>query len=326
MESQLVQNLRYKLQKRVRRLNSVDVKLLVPALRQFWIFFDGNETFSGIYDAVMATSSDADKTVDRIFQGEGLVGETEEEAAAVGGLILRRLAMEVDARGYVLNLARAYGFGSSLSEAIEGIRDVFLEPFYEYVDEQLDDQQAILALLRRYKHRSEWFHRDRLRTLAEKHQRKCEAHLALDLYSFLYDQGLDFHIEPSSLSGEVDLIAAQDSDDPLLADAKVFDGDGRGKAYIRKAFNQVYTYTQQFNEPFGYLIIYRLTDIDLNLALSLGRGGTPLLAYNHKTIFFLTIDLHSHPKPVSKRDPVRAIEITEEEFVGAVAKQTVESV
>jgi len=45
---------------------------------------------------------------------------------------------------------------------------------------------------------------------------------AYDLYEYLHDQGIQFHIEPESASGRVDLISAQSGKDRLMADAKNF--------------------------------------------------------------------------------------------------------
>jgi len=116
------------------------------------------------------------------------------------------------------------------------------------------------------------------------------------------------------LTRSIDLIAAQHTDDPVLLDAKVFDGDSRGKSYIRKGFNQIYTYTQQHNEPFGYLVIYKICEKDLRFSLK-ESGNIPLVVHNHKTIFLITIDIYPHPKPVSQRPPIQATEITEEELI-----------
>jgi len=196
---------------------------------------------------------------------------------------------------------------------IQGILKEYLEPFCDYVDEQLDDQRVMLALLMRYKHRSEWFHRNHLWDLSQT-PRYAEKLLALDLYSLLYDQGIDFTIEPSSITGEIDLIAAQNTKDPLLLDAKIFDGDSRGKYYIQKGFNQIYTYTQQYNEPFGYLVIYKTVEKDLRFSLKLS-SNIPLVVHNHKTIFLITIDIYQHSKPVSQRPPLKAIDIAEEELI-----------
>jgi hypothetical protein len=311
MDPLFVQNLRYKLQKRIGRLNSVEPGTFHFALIQFWRFFDEQPMFVGISAGMLAQVPDYETSVDRIFAGEQLHGSTEVEAAALGYGVLRRLAGMEELAFHRLPYTRAARSG----EKLDLMREIFLDPFYEYVDEQLDDQRAMLALLLRYKHRSEWFHRERLFTLCQEETAHAENRLALDLYAFLYDQGIDFTIEPSSITGEVDLIAAQNTPDPLLLDAKVFDGDGRGKVYLRKGFGQVYTYTQQHNEAFGYLVIYKTTDRDLRFAL---RRATeiPVVVHNHKTIFMITVDIFPHDKPVSQRRPLQAIEITEEELTG----------
>jgi len=315
MDPLFVQNLRYKLQKRVSRLNSVEPEIFPVTLAQFWRFFDRQPTFIGILEELLAQFPDIEEKVDQIFKGKALHAETEEEAAAIGHGVLRRLVEG----GNVLTLGLTYNRTGKLHDSVETIREVFLMPFYEYVDEQLDDQRAMLALLMRYKHRSEWFHRDRLWDLSQT-ERRGERLLALDLYSYLYDQGIDFTIEPSSITGEIDLIAAQNTPDPLLLDAKIFDGDTRGKSYIRKGFAQLYTYTQQYNEPFGYLVIYKTTDRDLRFSLRLS-SHIPMVVHNHKTIFLITIDIHLYDKPVSRRGPIQAVEITEEELIGILEER-----
>ena len=316
MDPQIIQNLRYKLQKRVRRLNSVSKEIFVQTLRQFLAFFDSNPTYIGIAESLSAQFPNASIDINRISNGEPLVCHTEEKSAAIGHAVLKNIVTQSEPYNFS-RFALPYGY-TGLEESLEAIREIFLEPFYEYVDEQLDDQRAMLNVLLRYKHRSEWFYRDHLMKLASDESRKAEKLLALDLYSYLYDQGIDFSIEPSSISGEVDLIGAQGSEDPLVADTKIFDGDGRGKTYIRKAFNQIYTYTQQHNEPFGYLIIFKITDKDLRFLLSTQSGNIPVVTHNHKTIFLITVDIYPHPKPVSQRDPLKAIEITEEELIKPV--------
>ena len=313
MDPHYVQSLRYKLQKRVARLNSVEPGIFRFTLAQFFRFFDRQPTFTGIVDDLLVQFPESETDVERIFEGKALYGETEEEAAALGHGVLRRAA---DLNSEIKPLAFAYRnvrWPSSDHEPIEAIREVFLEPFYEYVDEQLDDQRAMLALLLRYKHRSEWFHREALWKVSQT-KRRGEWQLAMDLYSYLHDQGMDFTIEPSSITGEVDLVAAQGTDDPMLLDAKIFDGEGRGRTYVRKAFRQIYTYTQQHNEPFGYLAIYKTTDRDLCFSLPV-RSHIPVMVHNHKTIFFVTIDIFPYKEPVSQRAPLEAIVITHQELV-----------
>ncbi|AFZ16697.1 hypothetical protein [Allocoleopsis franciscana] len=324
MQSQIIQNLRQKLNKRVQRLNTEKINAFLITLQRFWLFFDSQPIYVCIMDALVTQYPDLDNITERIFQGEGLLGESEEEASAIGYSVLRRLsnptyAPQISRIGQILG-------GHADSDNIPAIiRSNFLDPFYEYIDEQLDDQKLILIFLIRYKYRTEWFHRDQLLNLTKSDSRKAEKSLALNFYSYLHDQGLDFTIEPSSISGEIDLIAAQGTEDPLLADAKIFDGNARGKRYIRKAFNQIYTYTQQYNEPFGYLVIFKVTDKDLCFALSNKTSNVPVVTYNHKSIFLITIDIHENPKPVSQRNPLNAVIISEEELIQPVKNRDITS-
>ena len=313
MDPQYIQNLRYKLQKRVNRLHGVDTNdTFLFTLVQFWRFFDRQPTFVGIVQELLANFPDLDRDVDRIFKQQGLYGDTEEEAAALGYGVLRRLTDLAQGQN-LLNIGRAYGRFSRDFPARDAIREIHLEPFYEYVDEQLDDRRAMLTQLTRYKHRSEWFHHHRLWELSQL-PKFAERELALDLYSYLYEQGIDFNIETESIRGKIDLIASQGTEDPLLLDTKIFDADSRGKHYIRKGFNQIYTYTQQHNEAFGFLVVYKATPKDLRLSLEL-MGDIPVIVHNHKTIFIIIIDIYPHDQPVSQRPPLQAVEITEEEFI-----------
>lgn len=324
MEAQIIQNLRHKLQKRVQRLNVADVDTFILYLQHFWRFFDRHAIYVGIISLLVSKYPNIESDTVDILNGEVLSGESEEEAAVIGYSVLRKIS-ELAYASRIYQIAQLYAQNSSKKQDItEIIRFTFLEPFSEYVDEQLDNRKIILSLLIRYKHRSEWFYRNHLLHLSQNDSQRAEKMLALDFYSYLYDQGLDFTIEPSSLSGEIDIAAAQGTDDPLLADAKIFDASDRGKRYIRKAFNQIYTYTQQYNEPFGYLLIFKITDRDLSFSLSNNFLNIPVVIYNHKTIFLITIDIYSHSKPVSQRNPLSSIVITEEELIQPLEDEDVQ--
>jgi hypothetical protein len=195
--------------------------------------------------------------------------------------------------------------------AVTYLFENIFQPFCDYFIEQLDSQKAMLSLLYRYKHRCEWFKQERLFQLYKNETQKGEKLLALDLYGYLFEQGINFTIEPSSIDGAIDLISAQNSDDPLLADAKIFKGD---KSYICKGFGQLYSYTKKYNEPFGYLVIYNTTEKDISFLFSNSTGSIPFVSYNHKTIFLITIDLYKHSEPPSKRGLVKPVEIKEEDL------------
>jgi hypothetical protein len=106
---------------------------------------------------------------------------------------------------------------------LENFRDTYLELFYEYIDERLQEQNLILAHLVRYKHLADGKNSgtsSRLRT-------EMGSVVSLStLYEYLYEQGIEFSIEPTSAAGEVDMIGIQEGPNRLLADIKIFDGAG----------------------------------------------------------------------------------------------------
>jgi hypothetical protein len=318
MNSYFLQNVQQKLQRRITNLKSIDTPdLFKLRLIQFWHFWDQYQILGGTAEILLKKFSNIEEISNQTFTGEVLHGKTEEEAAAIGYNVLRRITINEDDKG---SLAKIYQKlvekGRTVSDRysiIKIIGQMFIDPFYDYVNDQLDEHGAILNLLLRYKHRSEWFYSEQLFKLSQV-PKKAEELLALDLYAYLYDQGLDFHIEPSSITGSIDLIAAQNTTDPLLADTKVFDGNKRAKPYLLKGFNQIYTYTKQYNEPFGYLIIYKICERELSFSLETSHH-IPMISHNHKTICFITIDIYQYNTPVSQRKPPETIEITEKELV-----------
>ena len=316
MNAEYIQNLRYKLQKRVRRLNSAVYQVFHFSLKQFWGFLENYPIFVGILEDLERHYPLLEAEAEKIVKdSQGLVFGNELENAAVCYFVVKK-CVESDNQMVEVNVGRVYGHESKYNDTLEYFKSLFLEPLYEYLDEQLDDQGAILALLRRYKHKCEWFQREFLFNLWKKDTMRGEKRLALHLYEYLHDQGLDFVIEPFSISGEADLVAAQRSDDPLIADVKIFNpGKAKGTEYIARGFNQIYLYTLDYNKPFGYLVIYKTSGEDLRFALGKQTQSTPFVVHNNKTIFLVTIDVFPHETSASKRGPLRTVEITEEDLV-----------
>lgn len=315
MDKDYIQNLRYKLQKRVRRLNSGDFQVFHFMIKQFWGFLCDQPTFASILQELDVRSSKVAGDVERIFSDKDpVVFETEEENALACYLVLKRCAKS-DNQNIELQIARTYSNERNSNEVMEAFRDIFVEPLYEYIDENLDDTGFVLALLRKYKHRSEWFRRNSLHSAWEAETKHGEKLLALDLYEYLHDQGIEFSIEPTSVSGEVDLVAAQTSDEPLIADAKIFNpGKSKGVSYIAKGFRQVYSYTTDFNQPVGYLVIFKTCEEDLRLPFANQSQSTPFVQHNNKTIFFLVIDLYPYETSASKRGKLQFKELSEDQL------------
>lgn len=317
MNSEHVQNLRYKLQKRVRRLNSTGYQSFVTGLKQFFNFLRGQPMLLGILDELIARFPNIEAEGTKVAQCEAaLVCDNEVEDAALSYIVLKRCSESSEPLCFATIISNYEHTGDKWDEHLEAFRDRFLEPLYEYLDENLDDQRAVLALLRRYKHKCEWFAREDVFKRWEQDTQWGERGLAQHMYEYLHDQGIDLHIEPQSASGEADLIAMQRTDDPLVADAKIFDPDrSKGKSYIAKGFAQVYRYTVDFNEPFGYLIVYLTGKHDLRFTLKEKAQSTPFIVHNNKTIFLMTIDIFPHEESASKRGALTPVEITEEDLI-----------
>lgn len=290
MNRDYIQGLRYKLQKRFRRLNSADSSVFRSTLKQFWRFMHEHPLCAGVLEGITTRLPEADAEAEKICdQNRGLLFGDEFQSVAVSYFVIGRCLNSPNDRAEVM-VARNYTDDSNYNDILNTFRAVIVEPLYEYVDEQLDDQGAVLAFLRRYKQKCEWFQREELFTLWSGNTRIGERLLARHLYEYLFDQGLDFYIEPSSASGEVDLIADQKGRDRIIADVKVFHND-TPKEYIAKGFNQVYRYLLDYNESSGYLIIYKTSNKDLSFAVSNNSQFMPFVTHNHKTIFFMVVDI-----------------------------------
>lgn len=324
MNNQYVQNLRFKLQKRVRRVNSIDdsTTRFHFAVKQFWVFLQDYPIFVGILQDLKSRYPTIDDQVHNMLtEKTGIVFNTENEQAAAAYVLLGICNGSAE-EGIESAVGSYYTGEYKLSINLDAFRSMYIEPLYDYIDEHIDDQRAILAILRRYKHKCEWFKREYLFKLWSENTTIGEKLLAMDMYDYLHDQGLDFTIEPESISGKADLVSAQNSSDPLIADTKIFCPEkGKDTRYISSGFNQVYIYTLDYNEPFGYIIIFKTCEADLKFSLSLQSESTPFVVHNNKTIFIITIDIFPHEKSASKRGQLKSYEIQESDLINIIEEK-----
>ncbi len=317
MDTEYIHNLRQKLQERMIRLESTGFETYHPSLKQFWGFLNNYPILVGILADSACRCPSAEKDAERIVNdGVPLDPESEVESAAIAFFVIKK-CVESDKRMPEADVGRLYGsMVKKFNDALEYFNRIFVEPLCVYLSENLDDRGAILALLRRYKHKCEWFQRDKLFKLWESDTGKGENNLKYHLFEYLHDQGfVDFVIEPSSASGEADLVGAQ-GNEPLVAEAKIFNPErSKGKTYIVKGFNQIYTYTCDHNQPFGYLIIYKTCEENLSFRLAEQKQSTPFAVYAGKTIFLITIDIFPYEDTASKRGAAKAITITEQDLI-----------
>src|SRR6266568_3528487 len=246
MHTEYLQSLRYKLQKRIRRAKKTGFEMYISVLQQLWQFLDSEPAFVALQTELAARCPNAESVADSIIKGglenaarQNLLDgplSNEVDWAAVSMRVLRKFAEFDDSR--VASRFVIPQSSTKYDDAVAAFTEFYLVPFYEYLDERLDDPQFILGRLVRFKHLCEWFWRDDLLRISAHGERT----LAMRLYEFLFTEGVNIHIEPWSISGEADMVSSQEGEDRLIADAKLFNAE-KSKSTILQGFRQIYQYT-----------------------------------------------------------------------------------
>jgi hypothetical protein len=321
MDTNVLQTLRYKLQKRLKRINTAEFQIFHGVVVQTFRFLSEHPVVRGILDDLERRVPSAESDSEQMFNGRLLTGENELEHIALGYALLKRTVASGEDKE--ITLGHVFAHCSKHAEAAQCFTELFIEPLFDYIDEQIDDRRVVLGLLLKYKHHIEWFRRDELRDRFEKDTQKGEKRLALDLYAYLHEQGLHFSIEPSSVSGEADLISAQTGEDRLVADVKIFDpGKSKGISYLCSGFAQVYQYSKDYNDPFGYLVVFKTCLEDLSVNALHQEATIPYFTHNNKTIFILVIDIFDYPEPASKRGHLKTYELVPGDLVRTISEMS----
>lgn len=319
MDSHYLQQQRFQLQKRIRRLNSCDSKIFHSALVQFWNYLHAQPLLAGILARQKAEAPDHADDLAALQNWRIPTFAHESEASAFVFRVIEHCAQQPlgEDLGPEIMMGRGFVRSGKTDELLDGFREHFLEPFYENLDESLDQQTAVLSLLIKYKRKVEWFERDIAHSLAADGERALARHL----YAYLFDQGLDFHIEPQSASGEADLVSPD-----LVLDAKIFDGDAssRGTRYIKHGVNQLLTYTRDFNQRVGYLVIYRTCPEDLQFPFAGSDVLVPFVNFGGKILYLLVVDICSHERSASKRGGLRAHVMDTPDLISVLTEATAE--
>ena len=304
MDSDYLQRQRFQLQKRFRRLNSCSYLLFQSGLAQFWKYLADQPLFAGVIAKLDAEAPPfADELKGATERSELYAQGSETENVQYSFRIVQHCAAQplgMAGHGPHIKIARRLTDSTQLSDITDAFRQTYLEPLYEFLDESLDQHAAVLTLLLKYKRKVEWFDREAVASLAASGERALAEHL----YGYLFDQGLDFSVEPQSVSGEADLVSPN-----LVLDAKVFDGDRRNARYLISGVNQVHTYARDYNQAAAYLVIYLACPADVHFSFARPDAKVPFVVLGGKTIYFLTIDLYAHVTTASHRGVMKACTI-----------------
>ena len=321
MDSEYIQQTRYKLQKRLKRLNIADTQTFHFNLIQVWGFLCENEVAKGILVSLESLYPEHEVEAQEILGGQMRYGTTEATNASLCYWVMRLCAEST--KSDIEALIGMYCLGSrTMSDGIEAFRLAFVEPLFDYIDESIDDKRMVLVLLKKFKQRCEWFRRSEMYLQFKEDTGIGEKILASCLYEYLHDQGINFHVEPQSASGRVDLISDQSGSDRIVADAKLFNPQrGQDRGYLVKGFRQVYEYTKDFGEVFGYLVVFKTCEQDISIPTEKQESSVPFITHNNKIIFVVVIDIFEYSQPASKRGKLSSYEITPQQFIESLCEK-----
>ena len=314
--------LRVRIQDRKARLYRSGYKTYQAELRYFLQFLRENS-----YTRALLTRIDANTSVDveQWIRESGprqasQFPDSEEGRAKVCFAILQDCAdegiNELIRWGRVFVSSPGVDFDGMLAYFTEAV----VEPLVNYLDDQIDDGGNVLYLVERFKMKAEWFRRKELYCLYQGDTSAGERNLDLELRAGLFDGGIDYPFsQPSSPSGQADVVALLESDDPLVLEIKVFDPDrNRGKRHLRQGFQQVLRYAQDYNQVLGYLVVFNCSanQLVVSPAETAESEFPPRITYSGRTFFVIPIDIHPDVVSASKENPNTRSVISLQELVG----------
>lgn len=286
----------------------------------FNFFFDKIHSINKLNSIIKILNvkySFTEKEIEKIFENyyskiENLKFENEEHHI---GLIYGLLS-HIRKNGQITNFIWSIGSGREGNERLQSVFENFVDPFVNYLHDQLDEDNTILYLLEKYKKRTEWFTKNMLLEKYNKATKSYEQILEDDLRMFLFEQGIEYPFStPKSASGRADTVANLDTEEPLVLEIKIFDSNKNYKINrIKEGFAQIVKYSNDYNKNIGYLIIFNIDNIEIEYKFeNLNNFFPSLIEFNNKFYYIITVNLN-YEKSASKSD-LNVLTVTEKDLL-----------
>jgi hypothetical protein len=262
------QNLQVQLRERYRRLYKTDFSVYGRELGYFQNFIMSTPALRAIVENLERAEADldADKWVSENFSYQGYDWPPSEAGRAkIVWWLMGQWSQAPDGSA-AFQTARSFSHERNMNETLRETTEQTVEPFVEYLEQKLGSESEILYLLERFKRRVELFEQTELYERYKGNTRQGESIYDRRLRKFLFDQGIDYPFsQPSSASGEADIVGELETDDPLVCEVKLYDGDSYGVAYIGRGLNQAVEYAHDYGKTVAHLVIINLSEHSLQL-------------------------------------------------------------
>lgn len=319
-----LRNLRVQLQERRNRLYRCGRRTYGPELGYLLGFLTGNRYISCLLSELDAsTSVDFSQWTKEVSRYRGIeFPDTEEGRAKVCLGILNNILN--DESGTVwLKWARLFSSESNYDAMLRDITESVVDPLVNFLHDRIDDGGNVLYVIERFKMKVEWFRRKYLYSLYSDNTSVGEASLDAELRAALFDGGVDYPFsQPLSPSGQADIVASLNSNDPLVLEVKVFDPNrSKGTSHLKQGFHQITRYSQDYNQSVGYLVIFNCSDKQLVIMPeeSSEPEFPPRIHYVGKTFFVVPIDVHPDVVSASRERLANRVEIAATDLIGHIS-------
>jgi len=338
MDQLLIQRTRYLLRSRFRRSQTCPDAMFINACKQLVHWINNHPLLSHVAGDLSKVEGDhverIQQTLREIPECVGgydpgfYTAETNIKHSSVCWLLIEGISnfgsLDKDKQELAIRCLGEYlnkDADIKLDDAVSVIRDVAIDGLYEHLDEHLDERNSIYSILVKYKQRSEWFRKHRLREFAESglEKKKGEVALAIDVQEYILDQGVEFFVEPASASGEVDLILKTSEGHYIVVDAKYVKNESTRSSILTKlasGFHQVARYCNDFDVSEGFLVNFVANTTRIRMDLD-SIDSFPYLKVGNKIIYYIEVNIADEPS-ASKSGKATEIEIKKDELISKI--------
>ncbi|MGW7303176.1 hypothetical protein [Streptomyces sp. NPDC054829] len=214
-------------------------------------------------------------------------------------------------------LAQCFSVDRHLNTMLRDMTEQTVRPFVEYLMGQLGSASEVLYMLERFTRRLEWFDQVDLYEKYVNDTAHGEDTYDTHLRKFLFDQGIDYPFsQPKSASGQVDVAAGLDGDDPLVCEVKLYDPSRSYRVpYVAKGFRQAIDYAHDYGKSVAYLVTFNLSDHGLQMPTDeVSKPWPPRLHVEGVTVYLVTVNAKPR-ESASKRGKASPRVVTRDELV-----------
>ncbi|MEV0472398.1 hypothetical protein [Streptomyces prunicolor] len=226
-----------------------------------------------------------------------------------------------------LGLAQCFSVNTHLNTMLREMTEQTVRPFVDYLLGELGSASEVLYMLERFARRLEWFDQDELYKKYVDDSKHSEDTYDSYLRKFLFDQGIDYPFsQPKSASGQVDVVAGLDGDDPLVCEVKLYDPSrGYRVPYVAKGFRQALDYAHDYGKSVAHLVTFNLSDQGLQMPTDeVSKPWPPRLHVEGVTVYLVVV--HAKPRPsASQRGTAKPRVVTRDELVNPHEEEPSES-